>query len=99
MQALVKAGNNDPARLDVIAGQSVVVISMAICRLFRRTIRGPYSLLNPERLFVTRPDAIFNGDCSPDVTQRFEAGFSKAQYGSDWHRAMSRRFVRGTPFR
>ncbi len=76
MQALVKAGNNDPARLDVIAGQSVVVISDGNLPTISRTIRGPYSLLNPERLFVTRPDAISMVIEAPDM-QRFEAQILK----------------------
>lgn len=76
MQALVKAGNNDEERLGVIAGQSIVVISKGSLSTISRTIRGPYSLLNPERLFLTRPEAI-SMVLEASSMQQFEAQILK----------------------
>lgn len=58
IQALLRAAGQDKDRLALLHNESIVVIDDGNLHTVSRTLRGPYSVLSPQRMFVTRPEAV-----------------------------------------
>jgi hypothetical protein len=58
MNALTRALQQDPARLEFVSTQTIVIISDRGLQTLSRVIRGPFSVLVPKRIIITRKEAI-----------------------------------------
>lgn len=67
MQALMGAARNDTNRLQVFQNKSIVLISETSLSTLARAVRGPFTLLEPERLYLTRKEAINPLLEAPDI--------------------------------
>ncbi|MCF7844401.1 MAG: hypothetical protein K9M03_01055 [Kiritimatiellales bacterium] len=58
LQALTRAVEADPTRLAGIENQNIVIITDSSLNTLARTARGPFSVLKPDRIVITRKEAI-----------------------------------------
>ncbi len=58
LQALVNSMQSDSERLSNIKNQSIVLITERSLNTIARTARGPFSVLQPEQMVITRSEAI-----------------------------------------
>ncbi len=58
LQALRRAVENDPERLQAMQNQSIILITNASLRPLTRTAQGPFAILKPQQILVTRKEAI-----------------------------------------
>jgi hypothetical protein len=58
LQALIQAVQADPERANAMKNQNVVVMSNRSLGTLARTARGPYSVLQPQRMVLTRSEAM-----------------------------------------
>lgn len=58
IQALARAAGDDQNRLTVFHTQSIIVVTDESLPTIARTMRGPTAVLNPMRMFLSRPDAM-----------------------------------------
>jgi len=58
LQALMHAMEADPVKLQGIANQAIIVITDRSLKTLARTAGGPFSVLKPDRILITRKEAI-----------------------------------------
>jgi hypothetical protein len=58
MNALSRALRQDPERLALITSKTIVLITEGGLQTLARVIRGPFSVLHPARVIITRKEAI-----------------------------------------
>lgn len=58
MNALLRALQGDPERLALLQAQNIVMITERGLQTLARVIRGPFSVLHPQRVILTRKEAI-----------------------------------------
>lgn len=58
LQALMRAVEADASRLSGIANQAVILITDRGLNTLARTARGPFSVLKPDRIIITRKEAL-----------------------------------------
>ena len=58
LQALMRSAEGNPQRLAAIQNQSLVLITSQGLQTLARTARGPFSVLHPKQILVTRKEAI-----------------------------------------
>ncbi|MBI3332365.1 hypothetical protein HYZ99_05430 [Candidatus Peregrinibacteria bacterium] len=58
LQALMRSAEGNPERLTSIQNQSIMLITEQSLQTLARTARGPFSILRPRQILVTRPEAI-----------------------------------------
>ncbi|MBU0767340.1 hypothetical protein KKF55_06235 [Patescibacteria group bacterium] len=58
LQALMRVAEADATRLAGIESQNIVVITDSSLNTLARTARGPFSVLKPDRIVITRKEAI-----------------------------------------
>lgn len=58
LQALIQAVQADPERANAMKNQNIVVMSNRSLGTLARTARGPYSVLQPQRMVLTRSEAM-----------------------------------------
>lgn len=68
LQALQRAVENDPDRIAALSNQTIVLITDRSLQTLARTARGPFSLLKPDQIVVTRKEAINPLIGTEDVT-------------------------------
>lgn len=58
LQALMKAMEQKPDALPLLRNQSIILISSRSLKTLSRTAQGPFSVLDPERIILTRKEGI-----------------------------------------
>jgi hypothetical protein len=58
LQAMMRVTQEDPERLRGLAQQTVILITDGSLTTIGRTVRGPFSVLRPQRILLTRPEAM-----------------------------------------
>lgn len=58
LQALVQTAQADPERANAMRNQNIVVMTNRSLGTLARTARGPYSVLQPQRMVLTRSEAM-----------------------------------------
>ncbi|MBU0458255.1 hypothetical protein KJ652_04510 [Patescibacteria group bacterium] len=58
LQALMRAAEADPSRVSGIENQTIVMITDRGLNTLSKTARGPFSVLKPDRILITRKEAI-----------------------------------------
>ncbi len=58
LQSLMRATESDPERLEALQNQTIVVITDRSLQALARTARGPFSVLDPDSILITRKEAI-----------------------------------------
>lgn len=67
IQALMQASETQTAILDSIAGKPIVLFADRGLQTIARTVRGPFSVLKPSQIIVTRKEAINPFFLQPDI--------------------------------
>lgn len=58
LQALMRVVENDAERLEALNNQTIVLITDRSLQALARTARGPFSVLHPDSILITRKEAI-----------------------------------------
>jgi hypothetical protein len=58
MNALMRALQGDPARLELVSAQDIVIITERGLQTLARVVRSPFSVLHPQKVILTRKEAI-----------------------------------------
>jgi hypothetical protein len=58
LQALMRMAESDPSRTAGIDNQTIIMITDRSLKTLSRTVRGPFSVLKPDQILITRKEAI-----------------------------------------
>jgi hypothetical protein len=58
LQALMRIAETDPSKTSGIENQTIIMITDRSLKTLSRTVRGPFSVLKPDQILITRKEAI-----------------------------------------